>query len=136
MNNYTLSYRFLYGNDQGCVFCKNRPVSLNWSDYTYFALVKVAKQSILSLHGFQGARTAFSMSALKRDIVFLCRPTYWLPLYNLIKVNSESFMASSSRTIKIACAVTRILYRVHGSNLSGLRSRSLPIRYFCSLVKA
>ena len=24
---------FLYGNVQGCVFDKNRPVSLNWSDY-------------------------------------------------------------------------------------------------------
>ena len=29
----TLSYRFLYGNVQGCVFAKNRPVSLNWTDY-------------------------------------------------------------------------------------------------------
>ena len=24
----------LYGNVQGCVFAKNRPVSLNWTDYT------------------------------------------------------------------------------------------------------
>ena len=34
VNKYTLSYRFLYGNVQGCVFAKNRPVSLNWTDYT------------------------------------------------------------------------------------------------------
>ena len=36
-NKYTLSYmyRFLYGNVHGCVFAKNRPVSLNWSDYTF-----------------------------------------------------------------------------------------------------
>ena len=34
MNKYTLSYRFLYGNVHGCVFAKNRPVSLNWPDYT------------------------------------------------------------------------------------------------------
>ena len=32
-NKYTLSYRFLHGNDQGRVFAKNRPVSLNWTDY-------------------------------------------------------------------------------------------------------
>ena len=34
VNKYTLSYRFLNGNVHGCVFAKNRPVSLNWSDYT------------------------------------------------------------------------------------------------------
>ena len=34
VNKYTLSYRFLHGNVQGCVFAKNRPVSLNWTDYT------------------------------------------------------------------------------------------------------
>ena len=33
VNKYTLSYRFLHGNVQGCVFAKNRPVSLNWTDY-------------------------------------------------------------------------------------------------------
>ena len=33
MNKYTLAYRFLNGNVHGCVFAKNRPVSLNWSDY-------------------------------------------------------------------------------------------------------
>ena len=31
---YTPSYRFLYGNVQGRVFAKNRPVSPNWTDYT------------------------------------------------------------------------------------------------------
>ena len=35
VNKYTLSlsYRFLYGNVQGCVLAKNRPVSPNWTDY-------------------------------------------------------------------------------------------------------
>ena len=33
VNRYTMSYRFLYGNVQGRVFAKNRPVSLNWTDY-------------------------------------------------------------------------------------------------------
>ena len=33
VNKYTLSCRFLYGNVQRCVFAKNRPVSLNWTDY-------------------------------------------------------------------------------------------------------
>ena len=32
MNKYTLSYRFLNGNVHGCVFAKNRQVSLNWTD--------------------------------------------------------------------------------------------------------
>ena len=34
VNRYTLSYRFLYGSVQGCAFAKDRPVSLNWTDYT------------------------------------------------------------------------------------------------------
>ena len=34
MNRYTLSDRFLNGNVHRCVFAKNRPVSLKWSDYT------------------------------------------------------------------------------------------------------
>ena len=34
MNKHSLSYRFLNGNVHGCVFAKNRPVSLNWPDYT------------------------------------------------------------------------------------------------------
>ena len=38
MNKYTLSYWFLYGNVHGLVFAKNRPVSLNWSDYTRHVL--------------------------------------------------------------------------------------------------
>ena len=33
MDKYTLSYRILNGNVHGCVFAKNRPVSLNWPDY-------------------------------------------------------------------------------------------------------
>ena len=44
--------------------------------------------SILSLHGFRGAWTAFSESALMRAISFclVCRSACWLPLYNLITV--------------------------------------------------
>ena len=37
MNKFTLSYRFLNGNVHGCVFAKNRPVSLNWTDYMVLA---------------------------------------------------------------------------------------------------
>ena len=33
MNKHTLSYQFLNGNVHGCVFAKDSPVSLNWSDY-------------------------------------------------------------------------------------------------------
>ena len=33
VNKHTLSYRLLNGNVHGCVFAKNRPVSLNWPDY-------------------------------------------------------------------------------------------------------
>ena len=33
VNKYGLSYRSLYENVQGCVFAKNSPVSLNWTDY-------------------------------------------------------------------------------------------------------
>ena len=33
VNKYTLPYRYLNGNVHGCVFAKNRPVSLNWLDY-------------------------------------------------------------------------------------------------------
>ena len=39
-------------------------------------------------------------------------------------------MASSSRTFKITCAAIGVLYKVHDSNLSGLRSNSIPIRHF------
>ena len=38
VNKYTLSYRFLYGNVQGCVYAKNRPVSLTWTDYTKYKI--------------------------------------------------------------------------------------------------
>ena len=33
VDKHTLSYRLLYGNVQGCVFAKNRPVTINWPDY-------------------------------------------------------------------------------------------------------
>ena len=39
VNKYTLFYRFLYGNVQRCVFAKNRPVSLNWTDYRFAGFV-------------------------------------------------------------------------------------------------
>ena len=44
VNNYTLAYRFLNGNVHGCVFAKDRPVSLNWSDYN-----KASKTAIATL---------------------------------------------------------------------------------------
>ena len=43
VNKHTLSYRFLNGNVHGCVFAKNRPVSLNWSDYTYALISKAVE---------------------------------------------------------------------------------------------
>ena len=102
--------------------------------YAYFTCVKVAK-----LHGFRGARTAFSESALMRDVNLFDMPVSLLSLSLYIYFDngakSESFMASSLRTFKITCTVTRILYRVRRSNLSGLRSKSLPIRHFYSQEK-
>ena len=44
---YTLPYRFLNGNVQGCVFAKNRPVSLNWSDYTMGQKVRMTSENPL-----------------------------------------------------------------------------------------
>ena len=35
VNKYTLSYRFLYGNVQGCVLAKNRPVSFKGRSGVY-----------------------------------------------------------------------------------------------------
>ena len=76
-----------------------------------------------------------------RDIVLFDMPVSLLSLSLSIYIyidngaKSESFMASSSRTFKKTCAVTQILYRVHRSNLSGLRSKSLPIRLFYSKEK-
>ena len=49
VNKYTLSYRFLYGNVQGCVFAKNRPVSLNWTDYKGLKLVEMH----VNVHGLK-----------------------------------------------------------------------------------
>ena len=43
MNKFTLSYRFLNGNVHGCVFAKNRPVFLNWLDYS--VVIKKADKS-------------------------------------------------------------------------------------------
>ena len=40
VNKYTLSYRFLYGNVQGCVFAKNHTVSLNWTDYSWNTVIE------------------------------------------------------------------------------------------------
>ena len=61
MNKYTLSYRFLNGNVHGCVFAKNRPVSLNWSDYTinvfdsaFNDIGKESKSQIASILKFDG----------------------------------------------------------------------------------
>ena len=89
--------------------------------------------STLSLHGFRGARTAFSESALMHEIVLFDMSVSLLAPFDN-GANSTSFTASS-RTFKITCAVRRILYRVRDSNLSGLRSKSLRIRHFYSQEK-
>ena len=72
-----------------------------------------------------------------RDIVLFDMPVSLLApsLYFDCGANSTSFVASFSRTFKITCAVARILYRVRDSNLSGLRSKSLPFRHFYSQEK-
>ena len=63
VNIYTLSYRFLYGNVQGCVFAKNRPVSLNWRDYTifhsYWQLGYIYKQRQFIVKGVRALRAYF-----------------------------------------------------------------------------
>ena len=82
--------------------------------------------SILSLHDFRGLRVSFGAR--------YCFTACWLPLYNLIMVHivHHSRHLLRARTFKIACAVTRILYRVRDSNLTGLRSKSQPIKHFYS----
>ena len=50
LNKYTLYYRFLNGNVQGCVFAKNRPVSLNWTDYNYEWNLEMTSNSYQSTH--------------------------------------------------------------------------------------
>ena len=75
--------------------------------------------------------------SLMRDIVLFDMPVSLLaPSLSFDNgANSTSFTASSLRTFKITCAVTRIPYRVRDSNLSALRSKSLPIRHFYSQEK-
>ena len=62
--------------------------------------------SILSLHGFRGARTALSESALMRDVVLFDMPVSLLASSLLFDNggNSTSFTSSSSHTFKITCA--------------------------------
>ena len=105
-------------------------VVYDFTFYTYISHLSKLLSSILSLHGFRGARTAFSESALMRDIVLFDMPVSLLAPFDN-GANSTSITASS-RTFKITCAVTRILYRVCDSNLSGLRSKSLRIRHLYS----
>ena len=45
VNKYSLSYRFLHENVQGCVFAKNRPVSLNWTNYTISSIDKSIRRN-------------------------------------------------------------------------------------------
>ena len=69
----------------------------------------------------------------------ICRSACWLSLSIYIWFDNDaigkSFTASSSLTFRITCAATKNLYRVRNSNLSGLRSKSLPIRHFYSQEK-
>ena len=101
--------------------------------YTSFTLVKVATLGFISpLRGFQGARTAFSDSALMRDNGLFDMPVSLLaPSLEFDNgANSASFMASSLRTFKITFAATRILNRDRDSNLSGLRLNCILMRHF------
>ena len=84
--------------------------------FIHISLLSKSLSSTLTLHGFWGARTAFSDSALMRNNVLFVIPVSLL----------------SAWTFKILYAATWILYRVRGSNLSGLRSNSLPVRHFYS----
>ena len=49
VNKYThiISYRILYGNVQGCVFAKNCPVYLNWTDYIILFLMQQTPRAIV-----------------------------------------------------------------------------------------
>ena len=53
INKYTLYYRFLNGNVQGCVFAKNRPVSLNWTDYMRHYVFRYTIQEVLTFNVWQ-----------------------------------------------------------------------------------
>ena len=64
MNKYTLSYRFLNGNVHGCVFAKNRHVSLIWSDYIIHQDLKAI---LLSTHRICLSQTkAFLLFSVKK----------------------------------------------------------------------
>ena len=63
MNKYTLSYRFLNGNGHGCVFAKNRPVSLNCTDYTWGRHV----QNIVNQRCVAGVASVFKTPVLGID---------------------------------------------------------------------
>ena len=72
VNKYTLSYRFLNGNVHGCVFAKNRPVSLNWTDYN----IDTDAENV----------TTCSTELAKKHVpnkTIICRPSdpYWLTTY-------------------------------------------------------
>ena len=69
MNKYTLSYRFLNGNVHGCVFAKNRPVSLNWSDYKY---VFCSTENISSMSCTNNASPETGIS-IDTDLIFRSR---------------------------------------------------------------
>ena len=96
--------------------------------FIHISYLSKSLSSTLSLHGFRGARTAFSESALMRDIVLFDMPVSLLAPSLQFDDGANStpftmFMASFSRSFKITCVVTRILYRVCDSHLSGLRSK-------------
>ena len=93
--------------------------------YTYFTLAKVAKAPSCLFMASE-ARGLHSPSQLWCAISFclICRSAFWLPLYNLIMVQ---IVHHSWHLLRV--------YRVRDSNLSGFRSKSLPIRHLYNQQK-
>ena len=93
MNKYTLSYRFLNGYVHGCVFAKNRPVSLNWSDYTYSVIdlgLKIFFTVIWNLQAFYSLQ--IEDYPLKTACCVQCYCVLYFPsaYYSVYGVNSYS----------------------------------------------
>ena len=71
VNKYTLSYRILHGNVHGYVFAKNRPVSLNWTDYTHLAALRCTDSSLFMSRSVWRDHTVEAYSSCGRTRV-LC----------------------------------------------------------------
>ena len=76
VNKYTLSYRFLYGNVHGCVFAKNRPVSLKvvWDPCQKITLLLLKSKSV---------RVIVPESCFKKRILIFLDGRYYSPLTTL-----------------------------------------------------